>query len=88
MKIGELCKKYNAIFHSDIAQSIGTTAVDVKSLQLHAASISGHKIYGPKGIGALYLSKSIKNILKPLIDGGGQEMGIRVELCPLLYVWV
>ena len=87
MKIGELCKKYNAIFHSDIAQSISTTAVDVKSLNLHAASISGHKIYGPKGIGALYLSKSIKNILKPLIDGGGQEMGIRSgTLSPALCV--
>ena len=87
MKIGELCKKYNAIFHSDIAQSIGSTAVDVKSLNLHAASISGHKIYGPKGIGALYLSKSIKNILKPLIDGGGQEMGIRSgTLSPALCV--
>ena len=86
-EIGELCKKYNSIFHSDIAQSISTTAVDVKSLNLHAASISGHKIYGPKGIGALYLSKSIKNILKPLIDGGGQEMGIRSgTLSPALCV--
>ena len=46
-EIGELCKKYNAIFHSDIAQSLGTTSVDVELFNLHA-SISGHKIYGQK----------------------------------------
>ena len=86
-EIGELCKKNKAIFHSDIAQSLGTTSVDVQLFNLHAASISGHKIYGPKGIGALYLSKSIKNILKPMIDGGGQEMGIRSgTLSPALCV--
>ena len=86
-EIGELCKKHKAIFHSDIAQSLGTTSVDVQLFNLHAASISAHKIYGPKGIGALYLSKSIKNILKPMIDGGGQEMGIRSgTLSPALCV--
>ena len=86
-EIGDLCKKYNAIFHSDIAQSLGTTSVDVQFHNLHAASISAHKIYGPKGVGALYLSKSIKNILKPMIDGGGQEMGIRSgTLSPALCV--
>ena len=86
-EIGELCKKNKAIFHSDIAQSLGTTSVDVQLFNLHAASISAHKIYGPKGIGALYLSKSIKNILKPMIDGGGQELGIRSgTLSPALCV--
>ena len=86
-EIGEICKKYKAIFHSDIAQSLSTTSIDVQLQNLHAASISAHKIYGPKGIGALYLSKSIKNILKPMIDGGGQEMGIRSgTLSPALCV--
>ena len=76
-KIGELCKKYNSIFHSDIAQSIGTQKIDVIEMSIDACSISAHKIYGPKGIGALYVSNNIKNTLKPLMSGGGQEMGLR-----------
>ena len=76
-KIGELCKKYNSIFHSDIAQSIGTQKIDVNEMSIDACSISAHKIYGPKGIGALYVSTNIKNTLRPLMSGGGQEMGLR-----------
>ena len=76
-EIGELCKKYNSIFHSDVAQSIGTQTIDVSDLNIDALSISAHKIYGPKGIGALFISNSIKNSLRPLMSGGGQEMGLR-----------
>ena len=76
-EIGELCKKYNSIFHSDVAQSIGTQAIDVSDLNVDTLSISAHKIYGPKGIGALFISNSIKNTLRPLMSGGGQEMGLR-----------
>ena len=76
-EIGELCKKYNSIFHSDVAQSIGTQTIDVSDMNIDALSISAHKIYGPKGIGALYISNSIKNTLRPLMSGGGQEMGLR-----------
>ena len=76
-EIGELCKKYNSIFHSDVAQSIGTQTIDVSDLNIDALSISAHKIYGPKGIGALFISNSIKNTLRPLMSGGGQEMGLR-----------
>jgi len=76
-EIGELCKKYNSIFHSDVAQSIGTQKIDVIELNIDALSISAHKIYGPKGIGALFISNSIKNTLRPLMSGGGQEMGLR-----------
>ena len=76
-KIGELCKKYNSIFHSDIAQSIGTQKIDVNEMSIDTCSISAHKIYGPKGIGALYVSNNIKNTLRPLMSGGGQEMGLR-----------
>ena len=72
-EIGELCKKYNSIFHSDIAQSIGTQKIDVVEMNIDACSISAHKIYGPKGIGALYISNNIKNTLRPLMSGGGQE---------------
>ena len=72
-----MCKKYNSIFHSDIAQSIGTQKIDVNEMSIDACSISAHKIYGPKGIGALYVSNNIKNTLRPLMSGGGQEMGLR-----------
>ena len=76
-EIGELCKKYNSIFHSDVAQSIGTQTIDVSDMNIDSLSISAHKIYGPKGIGALFISNSIKNTLRPLMSGGGQEMGLR-----------
>jgi len=76
-EIGELCKKYNSIFHSDVAQSIGTQKIDVSEMNIDALSISAHKIYGPKGIGALFVSNTIKNTLRPLMSGGGQEMGLR-----------
>ena len=76
-EIGELCKKYNSIFHSDVAQSIGTQTIDISDMNIDALSISAHKIYGPKGIGALFISNSIKNTLRPLMSGGGQEMGLR-----------
>ena len=86
-EIGELCKKYNSIFHSDIAQSIGTQKIDVVELNIDACSISAHKIYGPKGIGALYISNNIKNTLRPLMSGGGQEMNLRSgTLSPALCV--
>ena len=86
-EIGKLCKKYNAVFHSDVAQSLGCLEVDIKKFNLKALSISAHKIYGPKGVGAVYLSNDIKNILRPLIDGGGQEKMLRSgTLSPALCV--
>ncbi len=75
--IGKLCKKYDSIFHTDVAQSIGTQNIDVVEMNIDALSISAHKIYGPKGVGALYVSNNIKNTLRPLMSGGGQEMGLR-----------
>ena len=88
-EIGELCKKYNSIFHSDIAQSIGTQKIDVVEMNIDACSISAHKIYGPKGIGALYISNDIKNTLRPLMSGGGQEMNLRSgTLSPALCVGI
>ena len=86
-EIGELCKKYNSIFHSDIAQSIGTQKIDIVEMNIDACSISAHKIYGPKGIGSLYISNHIKNTLRPLMSGGGQEMNLRSgTLSPALCV--
>ena len=60
-QIGALCKKNNIIFHVDAAQSLGKIKIDVKEMNIDLLSISSHKIYGPKGIGALYINKQIKN---------------------------
>ena len=76
-QIGKLCKKYNAIFHTDAAQTFSCLDIDVKKNHIDALSLSAHKIYGPKGIGALYINAKIKNIVRPLIDGGGQQNGLR-----------
>jgi cysteine desulfurase len=73
--IGEIAKKHSIPFHSDAVQALGRLEVDVQESQIDLLSISGHKIYGPKGVGALYVRKGIR--LRPLIDGGGHERGMR-----------
>ena len=88
-QIGELCKKYESIFHTDVAQSIGTLKVDVIEMNIDALSLSGHKIYGPKGVGALFVANSIKNTLRPLMSGGGQEQNLRSgTLSPALCIGI
>lgn len=74
-KIGEIARKNNIIFHTDAAQAIGKIPIDVNEMNIDVMSISGHKIYGPKAIGALYLRKNTTII--PIFDGGGQENGLR-----------
>ncbi|MBL4789974.1 MAG: cysteine desulfurase [Kordiimonadaceae bacterium] len=76
-EIGKIAKENGALFHSDIAQAFGKTPVDVNNLQLDLASISGHKIYGPKGIGAFYKRAGRATALSPLFSGGDQEAGLR-----------
>lgn len=76
-RIGELCKEHGAHFHCDAAQMVGKMPVDVKELGLAAVSISGHKIYGPKGIGAIYVRRRPRVRIEPIINGGGQERGLR-----------
>lgn len=86
-EIGKICRKYGVFFHSDIAQAFGKIPLDVNDLNIDLASISGHKIYGPKGIGALYLRKKPRVRLSPLFNGGGQERGLRSgTLAPFLVV--
>ncbi len=75
--IGQLLKDRGIIFHVDGAQSAGKTPVDVKAMNISLMSFSGHKVYGPKGIGVLYVNHSPRIRLEPLIHGGGHEQGLR-----------
>jgi cysteine desulfurase len=81
-EIGALCRSKGILFHSDAAQAFGKIALDVEAMQIDLLSISGHKIYGPKGIGALYVRRRPRVRLLPLIDGGGQERGVRSGTLP------
>jgi len=81
-EIGTLCRSKSVLFHSDAAQAFGKIALDVEVLHVDLLSISGHKIYGPKGIGALYVRRRPRVRLLPLIDGGGQERGLRSGTLP------
>jgi cysteine desulfurase len=72
---GELCKKYNAIFHSDCVQTVGHYPINLNELHIHFISATAHKFHGPKGTGILYVNDSIQ--IKPLIFGGGQERNLR-----------
>jgi len=71
-----------AVFHTDIAQAAGKVKVDVRAMGVDAASISAHKFYGPKGIGALYIRRRPRLRLAPLFSGGGQERGLRSGTLP------
>ncbi len=74
-EIGTICKKYNTIFHSDACQSFGKIPINVSEGYIDMLTVNSHKIYGPKGVGALYLRRGV-NIV-PLLHGGGQEEGYR-----------
>jgi cysteine desulfurase len=74
-EIGQICKNFNVPFHSDACQSFGKIPIDVNKSALSLLSLNSHKIYGPKGVGALYVRKGL-NIV-PLLHGGGQEGGLR-----------
>ncbi|PCI48469.1 MAG: IscS subfamily cysteine desulfurase [Alphaproteobacteria bacterium] len=76
-KISQLCRDKDIIFHTDAAQAIGKIPFDMTALKIDLLSISGHKLYGPKGIGALYIRNNIAIRPLALFDGGGQERGLR-----------
>ncbi|MDX9730706.1 MAG: cysteine desulfurase family protein [Bdellovibrionales bacterium] len=80
-EIGELCAQVQAFFHSDGAQAFCKAPVDVKAMRLHLYSMSSHKIHGPRGAGALYVSDQVR--IRPQILGGGQEGGLRSGTVPV-----
>ena len=80
--IGEVCRSNGVLFHTDAAQGFGKLPLDVEAMYIDLLSLSAHKIYGPKGIGALYVRRSRGLQLAPQMHGGGHEMGMRSGTLP------
>jgi cysteine desulfurase len=77
-EIGKLCKSRDVLFHSDAVQAAGKVPLDVEAMGIDMMSLSAHKLYGPKGVGALYVRRRNPHVrLEPLLDGGGHERGMR-----------
>ena len=77
-EIGKLCRERGVLFHSDATQAVGKVPIDVNAMKIDLMSISGHKMYGPKGVGALYVRRKNPRVqISPIIDGGGHERGMR-----------
>ncbi len=74
-KVGEICKTYNAIFHSDTVQTMGHYSIDLQKINVHFITCAAHKFHGPKGVGFLYINHTLKT--NPLIYGGSQERNMR-----------
>jgi cysteine desulfurase len=73
--VGDLCEKYNAIFHSDTVQTMGHYTMDLQKLKVHFITCAAHKFHGPKGVGFLYIKHTVK--IQPMIYGGAQERNMR-----------
>ncbi|KAJ2957381.1 hypothetical protein NQZ79_g6890 [Umbelopsis isabellina] len=81
-EIGKICRKNKIFFHTDAAQAVGKIPMDVNAMNIDLMSISGHKLYGPKGIGAIYVRRRPRVRLEAVQSGGGQERGIRSGTVP------
>jgi cysteine desulfurase len=81
-EIGKICRKHKAFFHTDAAQAVGKIPLDVNKMNIDLMSMSGHKIYGPRGIGAIYVRRKPRVRLEPVQSGGGQERGLRSGTVP------
>jgi cysteine desulfurase len=83
-EIGDICRRRNVLLHCDAAQAVGRIAIDLEQLRVDLLSLSGHKLYGPQGIGALYIRRDRAPVrLTPLIDGGGHEQRLRSGTLPV-----
>jgi cysteine desulfurase len=80
--LAAIAKEAGALFHTDLAQGVGKIGVDLTGWNVDLASVSGHKIYGPKGIGALFVRRRPRARVLPLFSGGGQERGVRSGTVP------
>jgi len=80
--LGALCRERGVAFHTDAAQAVGKIPIDVGTLPVDFLALTAHKIYGPKGVGALYVRRTSRPLLKPLSFGGGQEKGLRPGTLP------
>jgi cysteine desulfurase len=86
-EIGKLCRSKKVFFHTDAAQAVGKIPMDVEKMKIDLMSISSHKIYGPKGMGACYIRRRPRVRIDPIISGGGQERGLRSgTLAPALVI--
>jgi cysteine desulfurase len=74
-RVGEICEKYDAIFHSDTVQTMGHYPMDLQKINVHFITCAAHKFHGPKGVGFLYIKHNVK--IKPMIHGGAQERNMR-----------
>ena len=82
--IGKVCKEKGILFHTDAVQAVGKVPINVEEMGIDLLSLSGHKMYAPKGIGALYVRKKDPRVrLEPVIDGGGHERGMRSGTLPV-----
>ncbi len=82
-EIGAICRAAGAFFHTDAAQAFGKIPLDVEEMNIDLMSISAHKVYGPKGVGALYVRRRPRVRLEALMNGGGQERGFRSGTIPV-----